>query len=109
MHSYGSSLRLKEMKTICNDYRITLDVCWVVRTIVRSCQSTHPVISGENMVLPITDKVAREMELFSSTLTVNPVSSKTAFCDNWDNSNDSESRRFDLACLDDLVREIETK
>jgi hypothetical protein len=66
------------------------------------------VISGENMGLPITDEVAREMELsFGSTHTVNPISSKTAFCDNWDDSNDAESRRLDLACLDDLVREIE--
>ena len=69
------------------------------------------VISGENMGLPISDEVARTMELtFGATHTVNPISSKTAFCDNWDDWDsmveEGEPRR-DLACLDDLVREIE--
>lgn len=69
------------------------------------------VISGENMGLPISDEVARNMELtFGSTHTVNPISSKMAFCDNWDNWDsleDERKPRRDLECLDDLVREIE--
>ena len=69
------------------------------------------VISGENMGLPISDEVARTMELtFGATHTVNPISSKTAFCDNWDDWDsmvEEEEPRRDLACLDDLVREIE--
>lgn len=70
------------------------------------------VISGENMGLPFTDETAREMELsFGCTNTVNPVSSKMAFCDSWASGefgdNKDSQPRSDLYCLDELVREIE--
>lgn len=73
------------------------------------------VLSGENMGLPIPDEMARVMELtFGSTHTVNPISSKMAFCDQWDTENwgeepsdaDPKPRR-DLFCLDDLMNEID--
>lgn len=73
------------------------------------------VISGENMGLPITDEAAREMEVtFGCTHTVNPISSKMAFCDQWDPekwdeepSADDSNPQKDLFCLDDLMNEIE--
>lgn len=83
------------------------------------------VISGENMGLPISDEAARDMEItFGCTHTVLPISSKMAFCDEWDVENwdeeptttttattettatASEGQR-DLFCLDDLMNEIE--
>ena len=73
------------------------------------------VISGENMGIPIPDAEARVMELtFGSTHTVNPVSLKSAFCDDWTFSEwDEESRRgprteyeASLGCLDDIANEI---
>jgi Lecithin:cholesterol acyltransferase len=76
------------------------------------------VLSGENMGLPWTDDVARDIEVtFGSTHTVNPMSSKRAFCDNWEfNEWDEEEpskttpEMLDsrLACLDDIVPEVET-
>jgi hypothetical protein len=75
------------------------------------------VMSGENMGLPWTDEVARDIEIsFGSTHTVNPMSSKRAFCDNWEfNEWDEEEpakttpEMLDsrLACLDDIVPEVE--
>lgn len=76
------------------------------------------VISGENMGLPVSDADARTMELtFGSTHTVNTVSSKSAFCDQWDiidswdeeSSYDNKKLHADskLACLDDILTEIE--
>ncbi len=73
------------------------------------------VISGENMGLPITDEAAREMEVtFGCTHTVNPISSKMAFCDQWEPEKwdeeakpDDSNPRKDLFCLDDLMNEIE--
>jgi Lecithin:cholesterol acyltransferase len=76
------------------------------------------VISGENMGLPVTDPDARVMELtFGSTHTVNPISSKNGFCDQWDINDrwDEEPSKSDakqhedskLACLDDILTEIE--
>ena len=72
------------------------------------------------MGLPVSDADARKMELsFGSTHTVNPISSKTAFCDQWDINErwdedgakrGNEHRLHDdvkLACLDDIVTEIE--
>jgi hypothetical protein len=48
---------------------------------------------------------------FGCTNTVNPISAKMAFCDNWASGqfgDDRESElRADLFCLDSLVREIE--
>lgn len=73
------------------------------------------VISGENMGLPISNEEAREMEVtFGCTHSVNPISSRMAFCDQRKpkeskeeaNLGDSNERR-DLFCLDDLVNEIE--
>lgn len=74
-------------------------------------------ISGENMGLPFTDEVAREMEkTFGSTLTISPLSSKSLFCDEWDvieswdeESTASKQRHADskLACIDDVVNDIE--
>lgn len=75
-------------------------------------------LSGENMGMPFTDEMAREMErTFGSTHTINPISSKTAFCDEWDiqSSWDEEPSQIEakqtadsrLACLDDIVTEIE--
>jgi hypothetical protein len=76
------------------------------------------VISGENMGLPVTDEAARTMELtFGSTHTVNPISSKEAFCDRWEvdqwdeepPSSETIKKLSDsrLACLDDIHTEIE--
>jgi len=76
------------------------------------------VISGENMGLPVPDDSARHMEItFGSTHTVNPISSKEGFCDQWDAErwdeepvSNSKSKRFAdarLACLDDIFTEIE--
>lgn len=76
------------------------------------------VISGENMGLPVTDPDARAMELtFGSTHTVNPISSKHGFCDQWEIRDrwDEEATEADakqhadskLACLDDILTEIE--
>ena len=73
------------------------------------------VVSGENMGLPITDEAAREMEVtFGCTHSVNPISSKMAFCDQWDverwdeePSPDDSNPQKDLFCLDDLMNEIE--
>ena len=73
------------------------------------------VISGENMGIPITDPQARVMELsFGSTHTVNPISSASAFCDEWKFSEwDEEAQQVtrseydpELACLDDIANEI---
>ncbi|KAL3929949.1 MAG: hypothetical protein SGBAC_011982 [Bacillariaceae sp.] len=65
------------------------------------------------MGLPITDEMAREMELsFGSTNTMNAVSTSTGFCDDPDSrTRESEehggpnSQR--LACLDDIAIDIE--
>ncbi|CAB9519979.1 Phospholipid--sterol O-acyltransferase [Seminavis robusta] len=74
------------------------------------------VLSGENMGLPISDEVAREMELtFGSTHSVNPVSSKSGFCDQWDvnewgeepSKTEKSPAHSKLACLDDIFNEIE--
>lgn len=70
------------------------------------------VISGENMGLPFTDEIARKLELsFGCTNTVNPISSKMAFCDSWAIGEDGDGKEAqpisDLYCLDALVREIE--
>jgi len=77
------------------------------------------VLSGENMGIPVTEEAARVMELsFGSTHTVNPVSSKEGFCDEWSaerwdeeptKSMTSKSKQMDarLACLDDIFTEIE--
>ncbi|GKY94356.1 hypothetical protein MPSEU_000401400 [Mayamaea pseudoterrestris] len=76
------------------------------------------VISGESMGLPLTDEDARGMEItFGSTHTVNPVSTKAAFCDSWDterwdeeptDENSSEKQSdAKLACLDDIFTEVE--
>jgi len=75
------------------------------------------VISGENMGIPITDHDARVMELtFGSTHTVNPISTKEGFCDQWEvdrwdeePSPEEAKRHADtrLACLDDILTEIE--
>ena len=76
------------------------------------------VISGENMGLPVTDEAARVMEItFGSTHTVNPISTSKSFCDNWnfekwDEEADGTTKGHDdakLACLDDIVAEIEAK
>lgn len=78
-------------------------------------------IISENMGLPVSDADARKMELtFGSTHTVNPISSKTAFCDQWeveerwDEEDSQRGKRqqqqhadVNLACLDDIVTEIE--
>jgi hypothetical protein len=67
------------------------------------------VISGENMGLPITDEVAREMELtFGATHTVNVISTKMGFCDGPTSFIDgTDPNRNNLACLDELVSGIE--
>lgn len=71
------------------------------------------VISGEHMGLPITDEMAREMELsFGSTNTMNAVSTSTGFCDDPDSrTRDSEEHggpnSQKLACLDDIAVDIE--
>ena len=74
------------------------------------------VISGENMGLPVTDQDARIMELtFGSTHTVNPISTKNAFCDQWEIFDrwDEESikakdtKESKLTCLDDIMTEVE--
>ena len=71
------------------------------------------VLSGEKMGLPMSDDAARIMELsFGSTHTVNPISSKMAFCDQWDveewgEEPDNTHPNKDLFCLDDLMNEIE--
>lgn len=77
------------------------------------------VISGENMGLPVADDTARIMEQsWGSTHTVNTISTKLGFCDNWDTqaawdaeptttqSSQSEEHHK-LACLDDILTEIE--
>lgn len=70
------------------------------------------VISGENMGLPITDAVAREMEVtFGSTHTINPISTSTGFCDDPSKPTtkeyplDPDNHR--LACLDDITSDID--
>ena len=83
--------------------------------------ATNPlraVISGENMGLPISDEVARAMEVtFGSTHSINTISSKSGFCDQWDvndawdeHPSETEKRpaHTRLECLDDLVTEIES-
>jgi chemotaxis protein histidine kinase CheA len=75
------------------------------------------VISGENMGVPMADDVARVMEVtFGSTHTVNPISTKEGFCDQWDVDRWDEEpspteagRHADtrLACLDDILNEVE--
>jgi hypothetical protein len=78
------------------------------------------VISGENMGMQLSEAGARTLELsFGSTHTCSPVSSKTGFCDQWDvDSWDEEPDKDDeklkrlhadsrLACLDDILAEIE--
>ena len=74
------------------------------------------VISGENMGLPVTDQDARKMELtFGSTHTVNPISTKNAFCDQWEITDrwDEEPMKpkdttdTKLTCLDDIMTEVE--
>ena len=75
------------------------------------------VISGENMGLPINDDIAREMELtFGSTHTLNPVSTDAGFCDQreggeWGDepksNSDSDDNGSTLACLDDIMNDIE--
>ena len=101
------------------------------------------VISGENMGLPISDETAREMEVskchsstygkasskrsrnspnnslsssiaFGSTHTINPLSTKSGFCDDWDadkwdeeDQPKSEAQQGRLACLDDIMNDIE--
>lgn len=76
------------------------------------------VISGENMGLPVTDADARVMELtFGSTHTVNPISTKNGFCDQWEvtdrwdeDSSESELKQHadsKLACMDDIMVDIE--
>jgi hypothetical protein len=75
------------------------------------------VISGENLGIPMTDDVARVMEVtFGSTHIMNPISTKEGFCDQWevDRWDDEPSpteagRRSDvrLACLDDILTEVE--
>lgn len=62
------------------------------------------VISGETMGLPMSDELARDLEItFGSTHTANAVSTKMAFCDNGYNITPSEN----LACLDEVVEDIE--
>jgi len=64
------------------------------------------VLSGENMGMPMDDKLARKMELsFGSTHTINPVSTKTGFCD--DESKGTDHDRSNLACLNELIDGIE--
>jgi hypothetical protein len=84
------------------------------------------VISGENMGVPMEDSTAREMEItFGSTHTVNPLSTKEGFCDRWDfddwgdeelattSARTAQMNKHQahvdsrLACLDDIVTEIE--
>jgi len=76
------------------------------------------VISGENMGMPMTEASARIMELsFGSTNTINPISTRTGFCDDdFDPINESSKmtsdgannglNRANLACLDELVEGI---
>jgi hypothetical protein len=69
------------------------------------------VISGENMGLPITDAVAREMEVtFGSTHTINPISTSTGFCDD-PSKRTLKEEQVDptnrLACLDDITSDID--
>lgn len=76
------------------------------------------VISGENMGMPMTEESARKMELsFGSTHTINPISTRTGFCDddfgpiNDDSKRNSDAvkdgmNRANLACLDELVEGI---
>ncbi|KAL3769207.1 hypothetical protein ACHAWO_000853 [Cyclotella atomus] len=70
------------------------------------------VLSGENMGLPFTDEEARTLELsFGSTQTVNPISTQSGFCDgdtSKDRSKSNKANRFNLACLDELVKGIES-
>ena len=61
------------------------------------------VISGENMGLPMTDAVARRLELsFGSTNNAVPISTKMGFCDAIGGADRSK-----LACLEELIPEIE--
>ena len=67
----------------------------------------------------MTDEAARVMELtFGSTHTVNPISSREGFCDQWEadrwdeetTPSNSQSKRYSdarLACLDDIYTDIE--
>lgn len=76
------------------------------------------VISGENMGMPMTEESARIMELsFGSTHTINPISTRTGFCDDdFGPINESSEmasdgvnnglNRANLACLDELVEGI---
>ena len=79
------------------------------------------VLSGENMGLPFTDEEARLLELsFGSTSTVNPIPTKLGFCDDPDDGEDSgrfrrnkskssKEQNRNLACLDELVSDIEAR
>jgi len=73
--------------------------------------SVRAVISGENMGLPMTEEDARKMELsFGSTHTINPISTRTGFCDDGFGPKggiDKGANRANLACLDELVEGIE--
>mmetsp|Transcript_18988 Transcript_18988/g.39303 ORF Transcript_18988/g.39303 Transcript_18988/m.39303 type:complete len:870 (-) Transcript_18988:347-2956(-) len=71
-------------------------------------------ISGETMGLPISEEGAREMEVsFGSTLTISPVSSHDAFCDEWEFNNwDEEPEPASVVdgrgmCLDDLALDVQ--
>ncbi|KAL7566193.1 hypothetical protein ACA910_011267 [Epithemia clementina (nom. ined.)] len=71
-------------------------------------------ISGETMGLPVAEETAREIEVtFGSTLTVSPISSQVAFCDEfnfrvWDeNPERADNNQRLLGCLDDLAIEIQ--
>jgi len=66
------------------------------------------VLSGENMGLPFTHEEARVLELsFGSTSNANPISTKRGFCDG-DDTGKAKGRRQNLACLEELVNEIES-
>jgi len=79
------------------------------------------VLSGENMGLPFTDEEARILELsFGSTSSVNPIPTKMGFCDDPDDREDSrrakrnksksrKEQNRNLACLDELVSDIEAR
>jgi len=73
-------------------------------------------ISGETMGLPLSEEGAREMEVsFGSTLTISPMSSQVAFCDEWEFQTwDEEPEQPSLSannsrrlCLDDLTLDIQ--
>ena len=70
-------------------------------------------ISGETMGLPVAEDTIREIEItFGSTLTVNPLSSQVAFCDEhdfrvWDEEPERGESNRRLDCLDDLALMIQ--